>query len=299
MLALIGALIVTAIGVGPWVMYDPESMNRVVDDAFGIVAGIFDPVASGIKGVISWLWDAISYAVQQATDFAGELFSQIVDLVSIFMDQAEEWFEQALDYASQVKDWIWSYVDSIFLAIWDEISNLTAKLAHLALAGITDLVSLAADLWTHFVQPIVELVGELIAQAFGDLLGWVRDVVTGMLSDILDVGGELWDFLRGLVTSIVDDLLNGVDGVLDVIHQAWDWLVYFATHPFSWFGDLIDGFFHDGAKWLMERVTSAMRDEGSVFEDWAVSWLGMVAVIAVACWLVISRPFGRGGRGTV
>lgn len=278
------ALLLVAGDVASRFDWSPSAISDGVESVWGWALGVVqDWVIGPITRAASWAANQVAdYAVALAQDvweklgilgeFAGTLWDMIVHMVDGAIDFAlsikntlYDWIGDGIGWLWDTTSWWWEHV---FNVLWDWLVDVVTSL----IVGAIDLAMGAAGWVWDRVSEIAATVAREVLGAASWLYDNVRQIVTDMLGALFDAGSWLWeritDVVGALVSQLWDALSNGIAAVIAVVEGAWDFLVWVAEHPATWFAELIDGFFRNGSQWFIERLTDALSSSGSIVEDW-------------------------------
>lgn len=251
------------------------------------LGGLFDWATGSISSIASAVWGAIKGAVRRFVEGAVDVGLSIVNLwindVWSVIHSVYVAIGDAVSYAwglvQQVYGWVSWLVDATASALWN---------------GIAAVANTLAGWVSWFADQVARLTSEILATEWR-ILAWV---VSNAWSIVKDSAAALFDLLMipiraGLdaVGSVVNGLICFAQMLYDGLSKAVDWianvataavelvikctsfLVFVATHPFTWFFTVADDLVSRGAGWLIDRVAAGLSTDGDLIEQTLARWL--------------------------
>lgn len=219
-------------------------------------AGAAGSVASNIKG---WVLDAIRGAVNLVSNdlsdlarWSSDAFNLVERDIGTVSGYAFRLWSDAIGYIQRGL----SGVEGVAYRLWSDAIGYAQR-------GLADVEGVAYRLWSDAIG--------YAQRGLADLQGWVsvglRDTVSWALREIESAYNAVY-------RAVKSDFIDPIMVVLDVVKKAFDWIVWFAEHPFKVVHDVEN----DVLQWadhLPDDVAKAV--EGQDFLrglDAASKWLG-------------------------
>jgi phage-related protein len=272
-------------------------LGGVFDDIGNFFGGVADDVWSAIKGAVgnaidralSWVWDGIWNVWSWLSGFVDEVTGWVANAVN----QAWAWVQDAItaawNFAQSVANEAWGWVQGV----WGWIESVGAWLVGVA-NSIGAWIQQAVNNVTDWVLArILELWHGVIEPALGvlhDAIGFAVTQVTSLICAVDHLVQIVSQKLEGLLAYVANDVVK----IVNVCLKAFEWLVYFATHPFSFFTDLFKELFDKGSEWTMAQVVGLIRKEGDQLEKHLAEWLSLTVLVG----LVVALVFPARSRST-
>ena len=254
-----------------------QSIDLTPGAVFSGIAGFFGGVIQTVIGdIITPVANAISWAGGRLEGWIVSLWSELLALIGTLpgafvdvVDFVTAEFQNAENLAQFLYNSAWSEIQSVESTIGGFITNTLSTLQASLTTLLQTAISQGGLLWNWIyntvLQPLYDEVSNVLNLAVDEALSAVQQFIQAGL----DIGGWLWGLLSPLVQSLIDAALAGVSDIIAVVNGAWDFLVWIATHPLSWFTDQVDSFFAAGANALVAAIVNALESE----QDAVVSWL--------------------------
>jgi len=209
----------------------------VVDAGFDYVAAVFDDVESGIADAWSWItntWDTVAHIVT-------------VDI--------PEAYDYAANFATVLYHDALRYGDEIL----HDAEGWINDLAHEIEAASDWVIKNIADPVFNWIDHAADFVGHLIESAWD---GFYRDVVKP-IADLLHEVYQWADVLWGWYWKVAAD-------VIETCIKAFDWLVWFALHPYAGFEEIVhDALNEYSLEYIVKLANSADDYLDPILEDFA------------------------------
>lgn len=235
-------------------------LSDVKNWVLGIVADAVNLVENDVQSV--WLW---AWGVVQDIQTAAYWFSQ--------------WTTQAIDNLGRWANDAINGVEGLARSLVGDLG----RWANDAINGVAGLARSLVDqlgAWTASAINGVEglarqLVGDLgawAASALATLEGWVKAGFSDVYRWVTDSLSTLW---RDLYGTIYRDFIKPIEDVIAWVVKAWDWVVWFAEHPFA----VVDQAESDVLGWLQNQATDALESSVDAdvhrIESTLGKWLGV------------------------
>ena len=233
----------------------------------------FNAITVAFPAIRDW----VTGALQTVADFAESIAAAVLDFV---------WYDllnPVLNFVANSVRGLWSFLYDLLGQLASDVANVVDFIAGIGNWLLNQLAGLADFLW-NLVSPFVGwFVDNILAPLWDQITSFVND----LLQAVASVGGWLWDLIQQIAGFVFDELikpvyqfildaintaLDGLGIAWDVLQEAWGWIVYFATHPFTWFSDLFGGWFDHGSSWLLNLVTSTIASDGDSIEQFVAGY---------------------------
>lgn len=269
-----GVALALALPIAVWSL-----AGDIVDDAVNVAGAvlsfIFGPVIDFVRSVchkiVDWLFG-----------FIVNIYTQLHNLITSFWNFVGGTFSALISLAQQIGNIISTIIPNVVQVIWDKITSV-AQDAFNALNAVASAIYQTIQDVRDWAYNLVNYVGTLLANAIDALRNWTVSALqyaADVLINMIQTGiSNVIDFVKNLVANAVSpifDFINKVLGpVAEVVQRAWGWLVWMATHPFTWWLDLWNELTHLSPRTFVNAVTSVFSREGSALEEWLTQWLGL------------------------
>jgi phage-related protein len=229
-----------------------DILGAVKNFVFGIVAGIISFVTwlytylVQLFGILTtWISQVATVAAQALSDAVNGLRSLII-----------QWFNDAYRVISQGLNDVRSFFGGVIadLRNWaqDALNGLTNGIQDAyrwVLSNVYDpLLSLAQGAWNFATVTLPQVVTQWVH----DLEQWATDA----FNLVWIVVKPIWDFFAHVLYD-----------AWQVIDKAWDWLVFFATHPISMGLAVLQSIVGTGKDALLANISHTMATTGAHILD--------------------------------
>lgn len=258
-----------------------SNSDSFIDSAFAFVGEILGVLVYPIKQVISWVWEGVKAAAQWAWNFASDVWNSAVDAISAVWDAAIQSLKDAFAFISDQAAQLWVWATTAFNWVVDKGAWVLGQLENLVSLVADAVASSLGWIWENLIQPVTDLIGSLFGtlwDAFWSAATWVWDkvqaIAEAVVNAVLDAASWVWDKVYAIAKAIVDAAIDALGFAWDVLQEAWKWIEYFATHPFSWFGDLLSAVENGETALFGPGIVAALHRESDAIEAVVASWLG-------------------------
>lgn len=251
-----------------------QDWDLSVDGILGHIGGFFAGLLDLLTGIVRPIAEALNWVAGQLMGLVYDVRSEIMNIIGYlpaaiytigqgFMDIWNNTLA-AIENASNV---IWYEINNV----WSKLNSLVDTVTDSVYQAVTSLISegLAVGGWlwniiyNGWIAPIFDFVGSLFSQLYDIAVA----AANAALNAAVEVGGWLYDVISSIVGDVIDAALAGFRAIVDVVNGAWDFLVWIATHPLSWFTDSIEHLFTVGEEWIVDHILAAFERNDSHVED--------------------------------
>lgn len=213
-------------------------LSDVKNWVLSIVSDAVNLVENDVFTVFQWAWSTIQDVQIAAYWFSQWAQSAISNLTS--------WASQAIS-AVQGLAWQWvkdlgGWASAAINAVQGLAHQWVTDLGNWASSALTALQNLAAQ-WVHdlgsWAATALQTLDDWAHAAFNDVYRWAKQALS-----------DLW---RDLYNTIYGDFIKPIQDVVHWVVLAWDWIVWFATHPFS----VMHNIEHDVIDWEHQVIHEA------------------------------------------
>lgn len=228
-----------------------DKVKDLIDQVVGFVLS-----AIGLMGQLILRLGIVGLNVLKTLeDIAGRIIPTVLDTVSGWIDASQRLVLSVVDYAialandaaglardlfGRVEGMIWDALRAAINAFWRDvvapIANAVAHVWDFVFPYVRDVIS---TFWRDVVGPI-----ERLARAT-----W--DAASEALSLARKFWAEIWPVLAG----------------------AWHFLVFVATHPFTWWIDLAEQAFRAAPGWVTRNVLDAVEASSDQIDQRMARWI--------------------------
>lgn len=227
-------------------------LGAIKDFVYGLISGIVSFVSnlwtyfSGLFVTFAnWIVQVAAVAAQALADAMDGLRNLIVQWFNDAYRVISQGLNDARSFASGIladlRNWAQDAINGLTSGIQDAYNWVLANVYH-------PLLNLAQGAWNFATVTLPNVVKQWI----GDLRQWASDAVNWVWAIIKPV----WDFF----THILYDAWQ-------VIDKAWDWIVFFATHPISMGLALLNAVVGTGKDALLGSILHTMETTGTQILD--------------------------------
>lgn len=262
------------LGLRLWVIVvAADWLDDLFDDLGGLLGGLLSPVAGFVKrvarAVVARVTAIIDFAlgivwwvigtIQEAVGLANTAITNLRNLIASVVGQLRAWVEGVVAWAvggaialartlvDGLREWVGGWVGWLVRradAIEEWVRRHVLEPLSRALAWVESWVR------TEVVPFVVGLWREALALVEG-LRSWIGDRIAAV-----------WDFIDRWATPL-----------LRVVDAARDWLVFMATHPFTWWRIAFSELIGRGRGDMMDALVRAMQREGDRWEEFLIRWI--------------------------
>lgn len=251
-----------------------DRLDSIIDGASGLLGTLLKPVVNFVRSVIRPIWSWITEAVDRlwdgirnVGDWAGRALDGVWDATVRGLRSVEAWARGAVDWLrgqiNAVSDWAGRAIDWAIRNVTEWVRDSLGWLGR-QIDGVFDWVT--DNVWRPligFIDRVYDWVRDHVwdplVRRIGDVLGWATRAVDRLWDTVRDV----WDFINRYARRL-----------LAVVDKAWDWLVFMATHPFTWWRELTEGLFQRAPRWMVAQIMGGIGKAADDVEGWIVRWLG-------------------------
>lgn len=240
---------------GPVASAFKAALDALKDLLLGIIDALrqafwyaFDLLQTFVNFVLSVAWTAIQLATGIATMLLEALWNSVTWILSRLADVAGQ---------------IWGTILSLDAWIIGQVGDLLSRI----LSGIDYVLNWV---WKNVFQPLLNALGQLLGYVLGVIqsaLKWIYSTflepILNFLASLADKVGALWNFVFGIVATVVHAVLD-----------AFDWILWFGRHTLASIAALINDAGHGGAHVLIEMVVNALVGAGDTLEELLANMFG-------------------------
>jgi phage-related protein len=228
-----------------WVTIAVDEAFSLFDAAASITIGFIDDILSDIVGTIAVIGGMATTLVEQV---AGIISSAIPNAINWVVGTVEGWARDAIGIVSLAVDGVISFFNGLI----NDVENEAKYVFDTYIAPAIQWIEGAAD-W----------VGAIIETAWNAFWAVAIAPVINVIDTISDQIDSLWNYLFGEARSVID-----------VVEQAWDWIVWFSEHTFDDIDQIImSGESSIGASWV-KSVAAGLDSQAAGVESMLERILG-------------------------
>ena len=212
----------------------------IINNAIGLVENDINDTI----GYATSIWDDAYGWVQQAISTADNLYNRIYGIAS-------GWVNAAIHDAQSLFNTVYSDARSWVNSAISDAENLYNKIYSEASGWVQDAIHGAEGLYNKIYSEASGWVKEaenLATQYFHDLEKWATDAISAAYNAVYG--------------AIKHDFIDPINVVLGVIEKAWDWVAWFAEHPFALLHD-IENDVIDWTAHLPQEVESLLQSQSA------------------------------------
>lgn len=215
-------------------------MLGVFDTAFATVKTLFDTLWSeGVKpglDLVVQIWDGCWQSIQAFwKEWGAPIFAGVKEAIQntgdVLMAVWESFLKPVWDHFMEIVDQVWS-------------GHLQPLLDNF-LDFIGELVDGALTIYNQCIAPVAQWLAEVLGPIFSSVFNDILDVVSTVVSGVIDVVNGIITTLKGIVQFIVGiftgDMGKAWEGVKNVTKGVWDTLVGVVKTPINAIIDLVNG----------------------------------------------------------
>lgn len=194
---------------------------------------ILNDVKNWVLGIVSDAVNLVENDVLTVWQWAGTALAELQGLIGAVDGYLGGIIDGVIHWAGQ-------QINAVEALANRWVSDLSGW-AHAAIDAVQGLAyRWVSDLGAWVTRGLGELQG-LIGQGLSDLGGWVRSAFTAaydwVTAHLASVTGWVEDQLRklwgDLYSAVFNDFIKPIEDVVRVVKEAWDWVTWFAAHPFQ------------------------------------------------------------------
>lgn len=216
------------------------------DDASKGVVSVINDVKKWTLSVVRDAVNLLSQDVHDVLSFAVNGFSTVYNLATTAYEYAQGAVADLGRWATNEITTVTHYAEHLY--------NLAYGYASTAINSLTHYAEHLYNLAVAFASKGLHDLGQLAAKAIGDLARWASKG----LNDLTHLAEHLHneavhyadkvgnDTFGRAYKTVKHDFIDPIEKVLDVVRKAWDWVFWFATHPFKVVHDVEN----DVIKWV-------------------------------------------------
>lgn len=221
------------------------------------ITTLIDAWISDLLAAIAWVETQVTQLAQTVADGLVNAISTARNIIISFVNDIYRWASAAFNDINNairsVGDTIFRWAEAAFAAVASAISDVY----HWAQANIFDpLMQLASAAW-HFATVTLP---DWVTRTVGDVFQWAKDAFNYAWSFL----STLWNFFT-----------NVLEVAWPIITKAWDWLVWFATHPISMGMTLLQDITRITADSIMRHIHETMQSTGEHIIDTIAKYLSV------------------------
>lgn len=260
-----------------------DTVLGFLEDAFGGVLGLAGFAIDKLEDALRAVWEPLAQGVVDVIAGFHSVIGQIADGFVTVGDWIRSVAQNAYDQFIHLYDTLGGIIANTFQAaisaggvIWDFVYGAVND-------GIENILGTFSEFW----NTVTNIVNQALQDAFdgaGWLWDWLTNAVTQIVTAIIGTGAWLWNLISGfaydwlmavlretdslwdwvsehIIQPLVDAALAVFGDIISVVLGAWDFLVFVAEHPLTWFTDQFDQVFADGASPFIDALGRAIDDE--------------------------------------
>jgi hypothetical protein len=241
-----------------------------------LIGDIISPIIRAVQWAasvaINWAYDSIAQVwavLNEVASVGGDVFGWVENQISPIYDAINAAFDHVLGIAQQAYDWI-TGADAW---LWQRIQDVIGLSVETFIAPGGWLLKWLND---NLLQPILDQISTLTwwAQNIGSwIIEQIATQVQWLVQGWFAVGGWLYGIVQQIVSDTIGASLDVISGVITVVQGAWNFLVWVAAHPLSWFEDQLTAAEQAGEDWLAQHVLAALDASSGTVEDWVAAHL--------------------------
>lgn len=200
-----------------------KAINDVKQWTLNIVRSAADLVENDVVDTFNWateVWNDAWGWVQNAEQAARSLAS------SVYNDAAS-WVRSAENAANSLFNTVYADAKAWVHDAISDAENLYNKIYSEASGWVKSAISDAESLYNKIYSEAsswVKDVENIAAQGLSDLEKWASEAISAAYNAVY--------------AAVKHDFIDPIETVLGVVEQAWDWITWFAEHPFQVLHDL-------------------------------------------------------------
>lgn len=245
------------------------------NDATQAGASIISDVKNWVLGIVSGAVNLVENDVQ----FVWQWFSNAISDIQTAAYWFSQWAQSAISNLGNWANWAITGLRNLAYQWVSDLGHWAQsaldELRGLAYQWVKDLGNWAA--WAingaeSLARQLVSDLGNWAAHALADLEGLARQLVSDLGKWTLGALAQLW---KDLYNTIYRDFIKPIEDVIHWVVKAWDWVVWFAEHPFA----VVDRAEEDVLGWLQNQATdtllSSVEPDVRRIESTLGKWLGV------------------------
>lgn len=251
------------------------SIKGLIGSIFGAITGlgrdILNAIFSAVDAVRQWAEDAYNAACDFVTRMGNWAVQTAEDLVNGAISLArsiEAWARESFD---SITRWASDWINNVISWARGELSNLGSWLG----SWISSVVNWATGELARLGNWAESLFNDAVSWAKGELdnLGyWAERLFTDLKSGL----GLLGDWVnKEVFTPLTNFLDHEWHDIFPILQGAWHFLVFVATHPFSWFTTMLQDAIGKGPHGWASDIASAVAKDGGQTVEQITRWLSV------------------------
>lgn len=247
--------------------------------------GVFDGILGLIAPLFEWIVRPITWAVERGVGLALGIVEAFADVTRFLLDNAISTASDLVTTTTKLGEGLWTLGQHVAVAIpdigRDILRQMTSLVQQMIADGFANVRTLIGPLVEAFLGPVLDTIRSLAGLTPG-MLGFLIDFLTdpvGTMWELLEphvrgILGDLADFAESIVTQGLNLIFGGYGDVVDVLKQAWRFLVWVGTLSWDTLTEIIDFLESLAGKSigeLSDLVTTP--DMATMFENLADEWL--------------------------
>ena len=252
---------------------DTENAKKIFSGLYDTVVSIFNALGKAVDELsphFAKLWEALgnlfntitqSKAFEVFTNFALDVFGELLDALAEFIEylaegltQAPTYFEEFIDTLAEIIDSITDFVNSVGNEL-EYLYNVIASVINTVI-DIFDRLGKAVDMVSSVVTRDFTAIGESVSSVFIAL----GDVVNSVVEAIINI-----------VLLLVDTINSGVDTIISLLNSLMEVV--------STVGEVVSGIFNAMAN-AFNTLVSAVSSGASTIIGWITNILNKLAELA-------------------
>lgn len=205
----------TLAGIEQWVLSEIQKAVGLVESDIADTANFFGNIIHTVVHDVDWGINAVATSVNQVKQWAQDAVSGAIHL-------AENLYNQAVSYARAAV--------SIAVQAFNQALTQLRRYADAAIGQAEKLARLAVNAAIQWAQRELTALGRLARQWVNDAVKWAQRAIN--------------DAFATLYRTILRDFIRPIMDVVNVLEKAWDWIAWFATHPFTVVHDIESDVIH-------------------------------------------------------
>ena len=231
---------------------------------FEALGGFLEWLTNAITGFVIFFGPILASVLETVTNAIGDILEVVLGFVDIVIGILEGDWSQVWTGAGEIVSGVFSFIDDIISGFIDMIGTVFPGLADFLSAiwdGIKDYVQFTWDTIIAIVEPIVNLLKDLITGDMDAAKQDVSDILDGILGLFQSIWQTIVDTVGGFLGNIVDSVSEKIGSVAETVKSGFQEAIDFITglpgQAWQWGADII-GSIADGIWDCIGQVTSAV-----------------------------------------
>lgn len=162
-----------------------DILNGIIDFLVGVFTGDWEQAWTGVKEILSGIWEIIK------------------GLVSLAVNAVREVVIGAWNLIKTTTSTVWNGIKTLLSTLWNYIKSLATSL-------FTAIKDKLAEIWDN-IKNKIETIWNAVKQFFSDVWNGIKDTVSGLV-----------DAIHDKISSVMETIKTGIQTALDTIKSKWE-----------------------------------------------------------------------------